>query len=696
MMKRFLSPDTYSSSTYAFAFLFVLVLVVYGNTFHAGWHFDDRHSIVDNSKVHITELTLPVLSRVIQHPDAQRIWRPLAYLSFGLNWYIGQDRVFGYHVVNILLHLITAFILFHTLLCLFRTPAMREKTSINGAYITALLTAVLWAINPIQTQAVTYIVQRMTLMAALFYIGGLFFYLRARLIKKRRYRYLFFSFCAICWLLAMASKENAMLLPLTLILVEAAFFQDLSDFHTRRRYLIVFAAGILLIGIIGGILFLGNSPSAIFSGYSDRFFTPWERLITQPRVLFFYLTQIFFPHPARLSIDHDFAISTSLIHPWTTLPAILFVFGLLGSAVWKIARYPLGCFAVLFFFLNHLVESTIIPLEIVFEHRNYLPSMFLFAPVSAGAAWLISHQCEQMKRSCLFVMGVIISLLIAFGVGTYRRNRVWLNEVALWSDAYRKAPMLHRTVHNLAMSYYENTGRIEEALKLYYKADSLKMHRRSHRADLYGNIANILFRLGRFEEAEIYFEKAIDIAPHKDDLHYRLVDTLIQRKKWNSALEKVNKLLRRHPRNSDYLNLKGKILLHQNNPAQALRSFRMAIKSDPEKPAGYINAGVALMALGADKQAEKLLKAGLNFMPKDILPYLRLIDLNLRLMDHEEVKTLVRYLIQSASSEDISLSLMDIKDEPFNNRADYLKLEQTVAAEMEKIIPCSGKRATEK
>jgi len=680
-----------SISRRAFIFLFVLALLVYSNTFHAGWHFDDHHSIVDNDKIHISEISLSSLTRAIQHPDTQRIWRPLVYLSFALNWYLGQSDVFGYHIVNILLHFVTAFILFHTLLSLFKTPVMRGKTSTNDAYHISLLAAVLWAVNPVQTQSVTYIVQRMTLLAALFCIGGIFFYLRARLIKQPRYRYLFFTLCVISWLLALASKENAILLPLGLILVEAAFFKNLSDFHTLKRYLLFFAAGTLLIGIFGIVIFLGKNPLAIFTGYSDRFFTPWERLMTQPRVLLYYLTQIFFPHPARLSIEHDFAISTSLIHPWITLPAILFVIVLIFGAVSKIQRRPLLCFALLFFFINHAVESFIVPLEIAFEHRNYLPSMFLFAPVAAGAVWLMNRYCKRQPFPYWVIFGLGICLISSFGIATYLRNKVWSSEVSLWSDARRKAPSMHRPVHNLAMALYDNNGRLNEALKLYLRADNLKMHRRSNRAWLYSNIANIHYRTGRYDLAETYYQKAYEIAPKKEFFRYRLAETLIMQEKLNSAMMHVDELLACNPKNSDYLNLKGSILLQQMKPNQALLVFLENLRNNPRQATAYVNAGRALTVIGKFDPAERLFKIGIEHDPENLKIYIHLLDIYLRRGDQKRAEDLSRFLVDSATVNDIRLTIEELAKENFITPNDYNNLLIAISAELGKRIPYGSK-----
>ena len=685
-MKKFLSLQNWSISNRAFVFLFVLLLLVYSNTFQASWHFDDRHSIVDNAKVHITELSLKSLSQTMQHPDAQHLWRPLAYLTFGLNWYVGHDDVFGYHVVNFIIHFITAYLLFHTFLGLFRSPVLSGSSS-NDAHFISLLAAILWTTNPTQTQAVTYIVQRMTLLAALFYIGGIFFYLRARLTESRHYRNLFFTLCAICWLFALASKENAILLPLVLILVEVIFFKNPSGSLIRKQYLVIFMAGSLAVGILGCIIFLRANPLAIFSGYGDRFFTPWERLLTQPRVLLFYLTQIFYPQPSRLSIEHDFAISTSLFCPWTTLPAILLVIGLTSGAVLNTQRQPLLCFAILFFFINHAIESSIVPLEIIFEHRNYLPSMFLFVPVATGVLWLLNRYKKKKPFLYWVVFGLGICLISGFGIATYARNRVWLTEVSLWSDARRKAPSMHRPVHNLSMALYDSNGRLDEALELYRRADKLKMHRRSNRVWLYGNIANLHFRAGRYDMAETYYQQAIDMAPQNKSIRYRLAETLTQQIKWTAALTPLNTLLKGDPQNSDYLNLKGIIFLNQMKPERALLAFRLAGKKNPQQSTAYVNAGRALLAIGKFDQAAKLFKFGIELEPENLKTYIRLLDINIRRGDEEEAKDLSAFLVGSASADDIGMTIAELSKEPFFTALDYHNLLDTITVEIRKKLP---------
>ena len=657
--------------------LLLLVVSVYSNTFNAEWHFDDRHSIIDNPKVQISEITIQSLSRAIEHPDSDRLWRPLSYLTFALNWYFGQNNVFGYHLLNILIHLFTALILYHAIRLMHRSPALQD-IPVDKTLDISLLAATLWAIHPIQTQAVTYIVQRMTLLAGLWYICGIFCYLMARLANYRRDKYLFSGLCFLSWLLGVASKENAIMLPLGLVLVEAAFFRRRNEVRARKRCLIVFTALGVVIGVFALLLYFGDNPSAILSGYSDRYFTPWERLITQPRVLLFYLSQIVYPHPGRLSIEHDFVISSSLAVPWTTIPAIFVVLGLITVSVVKLGRYPLVCFAVLFFFLNHAIESSIIPLEIIFEHRNYLPSMFLFLPIAAAVVMKLDHCRHRAFVYCLPLCVIIVSVIVSFGSATFFRNLVWADEVTLWSDARKKAPSMHRPVHNLSMALYDINGQIDNALRLYNIADGLKMHKRSHRALLNSNIANIYYRTGRYQQAETYYRKALIITPKNEFFVYRLAETLLRRENFSSALQHVDALIARNSKKSDYLNLKGNILLKQNKPEEALVTFRESLRHNPNQTSAYVNVGRALAAMGRFDQAEKLTKAAIGFEPEKIETYIRLLDIYIKRGDHASAGNLSRFLVGSSTVKDIRLTVEELAKEPHVTKGDADHMLQAI------------------
>jgi Flp pilus assembly protein TadD len=658
-----------------FFLLWILVFLIYSNTLHAEWHFDDYQNILENQNIRIPDLSYQSLSKALIHSSDVRIYRPLSYLSFALNWHFGRYDVFGYHLVNIFIHCLSAGILFLTIMALFKTPALLGRFAGCESFI-ALLAATLWAVNPIQTQAVTYIVQRMTLLASLFYLLSVYCYLKARLQPFSRPKIFFFLACFLSFVLGVASKENALMLPMALLLVEIVFFQDMADPRVRRFFVGAIAAGGVLVLVLGFALFLREDPLAIFNGYNNRFFTLAQRLMTQPRVLIFYLSQIFYPAPTRLCLEHDFIVSTSLVTPWTTLPAALLVIALIAAGILRIRKNPVLSFAVLFFFLNHLIEASVIPLELVFEHRNYMPSLFLFLPVAVGIKWLFDHYRVKSRPFYHVLITFVMMLLIGLGSGSYVRNRVWETEYSLWTDANRKAPGFNRPVHNLAWTHYERIGRYDLAIWLYRKAATLKVQRRSHRAMPFNNIGMIYYRLGDYKAAVHNLQKARKMYPGSETIRFHLALAFDRQQKWEQSLRLLNPLLQKHPKNFEYQNLKGTILLQTGKPTEALAIFKKCLKLYPGRSDPALNAGVALAAIGAYPRAEHLLKYARSKDADNPFILLRLIDVNLITGDNREAKKYLRILLKNNSIVAINSALKVYARQPYTETGPNSALER--------------------
>ena len=198
------------------------------------------------------------------------------------------------------------------------------------------------------------------------------------------------------------------MLPLVLFLTETVFFQNLEFPKTRKTIAIAAAS----IGILGGVILacilVDANELSILKDYQYRSFSLWQRLLTEPRIIVLYLSQLFYPMPFRLSIEHDIVISKTFFDPWTNLPAILSLGVLIGTGFLQIKKRPILAFGLLFFFINHLIESSFLPLELVFEHRNYLPSMFLFFPVAAGLFWLMDYFNEKNR----FIFRILVALQV--------------------------------------------------------------------------------------------------------------------------------------------------------------------------------------------------------------------------------------------------------------------------------------------
>jgi len=613
----------------AFLLLAALIFLIYSNTFDAGWYLDDFHNITENPSIQIKTLDWESLAKpIVSGLKEVRLDRPLARLSFSLNWFFGKDAPEGYHLVNLLIHLLSAWFLYLAMAGLFRSPNLRSVPWEDADFI-CLLGTVLWAVNPIQTQAITYIVQRMASMAAMFSILGVYAYAQGRLSGTPAQRWAWGGLCGLAFILGVASKENAIVLPLTLFIVEAAFFQDLRKQQARRRLTIAAVLVGLSLFAAGVFLFIKGDPFSVLR-YGSRFFSPWERLLTQSRVLIFYLSQVFYPAPTRLSIEHDIAISTSLLDPWTTLPSVIAILLLIGFGFAQLRRRPLLSFAILFFFVNHLIESSIIGLELIFEHRNYLPSLFLFFPVAAGLRYGVNYYRQRSRTMSVVLAGFITLVVIGFGAGTYIRNQTWSSGRLLWEDAAAKAPLSSRPLHNLAWSYYERIGDYPSALHLYQEALTRSKTNTSQEAVILNNVAGFNYSTGNYARALDFWRQALASYPDYPVLLHRMALACIHLGDLDAASGYADRLLAEHPSHATTLNLKGIIALKQGRTKESIGIFGQAIRSNQLQAAAMINLGAAYLAAGKPEKAEFFLRSTMSRFPGEKISLLWLAILEIQ------------------------------------------------------------------
>lgn len=635
-------------------FLFLVIGIIYFNSLNTGWHFDDLPNITENSRVHAKAVSVDaLLDSFYATPTSQSIARPLSYFSFALNWIFWQDNATGYHAINIAFHMVNSFFLFLIVIHLFSTPNLKDFYTKDSAYFIALVASVLWAVNPIHTQAVTYIVQRMASLAALFYLLGLLSYVRARMSQSASRRLLLWGACAVCYVLALASKENAALLPVSLILVEFLFFQDISDPAKKRRALLWSCGIALIVAVMGVLVFLGGNLTGFLGGFEKRAFTLFERLMTQPRVILFYVTQIFYPIPSRLSIVHDFQIFSSLINPWTTLPAILIIFGAVSGAFIFAARIPVLSFAALFFFLNHLIESTILPLEMVFEHRNYLPSAFLFVPVAMGIHRAIQYYQDRNPGMKWIITGATIILIISLGTGTYLRNMDWRNNKTLWTAAMEKAPNSARPLQNLAWGYYTPAGQFQRSINLYKRSLELKDDSIDFKMVSYNNLADIYYsHLKDYEKSLKYAKKAVAIKPDHATANYLMADSLVRLGRKDEAFKLLNKFCEQESINTNFLYLKGRIALDHSYPATALDCFRQCLARS--KKSKYLREiGFSFMSLNKPEKAYWFFKWAETKKPDDPKILIALADNRLKTGSPRAAKSYISRLIRTVGPDAI-------------------------------------------
>lgn len=514
---------------FVFAFLCLVVGLLYANILQNPFVFDDAIFILGDPSIRLTDLSPASLSRAAS--EALQSARPVANISFGLNYYFHQYKVMGFHVVNLLIHVVTGFLLYLFVKTTLSLPPLRDRYS-SDRWL-PLATALIWLLHPLQTQAVTYTVQRMTSLAAMFYLLAMLCYAKARLADTARWKYFLLAASLAAGLLALGSKETAATLPFFILLYEWYFFQDLEWAWLKRHSFLLLAVALCL-GLTAAI-YLGINPlQGKMLAYGVDDFTVGQRLLTEARVVIFYISLILFPLPSRLNIDHAFGLSNSLLTPASTFLAITAIAGLAAVALLQARRQRLLSFCILWFLGNLVIESTAIKIELIYEHRNYLPSMLV---VLLGVTQVYRYIKPQGVRCLLFC-----TVAILCGLFTFDRNKVWSNEVSLWQDSIEKSPNLARPHNNLGVALSKK-GRYAEAIAHYGTAIRLK----NNYLDARYNMAKALYYDGRYEETVKQCRETLRLNPYQPETHLQLGMALKEMGRVREALEHYRVALQMNP-----------------------------------------------------------------------------------------------------------------------------------------------------
>lgn len=539
---------------FVFLFFALLSIGLYSNSFNSSFHYDDYRNIVDNTYLHWDTLSTDSIKKIFIKTEGNPYDRPLASLTFAINYYFCGLDVKGYHAVNVMIHIFTAFGLFLFLRRVFSLPLFKENLRERCSYI-AFLASLLWLSSPLQTQAVVYIVQRMAGLAAMFYVFSMYFYLRGRTGKGRE-KHLFYTLTLIFTLLAFGSKQNAYTLPLYFIIFEIIIIRggNTAFLFNKKLLLSFFVIGGIFVAII---LYLHYIPLETRPG-SWFLYLIKTRFYTGMRVIVFYFIQLLFPLPSILSLEHDFSISRSLLDPKSTLPAVVFVAVLTVYAFKSFRRYPLFSFFSIWFLGNLVIETFYPRTTVVFEHRLYLPSMGYFA-LFAIFIEKINRYFKETRFQCLLISLLLITLSF-FAVNTYLRNLVWEDEYTLWSDVINKSPNIGIGHTGLAAYYLKNND-YKKAVSYYLKAKYLE----PRNAPVRFGLGVAYFNLKMYDKSVAEFAYLGSMGyegVEKKAVNYYFSEVawnLYADAKDNQALEVLDKALYFDPENSYLAELRKKI-----------------------------------------------------------------------------------------------------------------------------------------
>ena len=374
--------------------------------------FDDWAAVESNIRLNVLNGEFDSWRVALLSSKSGDLGRPVSMLSFALNqFFFGQDNTFALKAVNLVIHCLVAFLIaeFCKILFLYRF-ASRGSARVGSA---AMIVALLWFLHPLHVSTVLYSVQRMAQLSTLFCMAGLLFYIHNRVQWAERgvnfpelFRVLLYLL--LLTFLATLSKENGVLLPLLILVTEVCFF--LGKFNGRTFKLLKYCTlAVFFVPVFLSVYWLFYTPDFISSGYLGRTFTLETRLLTQARLLWHYLGWIMYPNITLMGFHHDdVLLSSSLWAPITTAIAFVAWFTILALAFLVSSRFPFLLYALLFFLVGHSLESSFFALEMVFEHRNYLPSIGV--AVALGATTLVPLEFGSNMRGRILVAVPICAL----------------------------------------------------------------------------------------------------------------------------------------------------------------------------------------------------------------------------------------------------------------------------------------------
>lgn len=457
----------------------LLAACIYLPGLHGPYLFDDYPNLLENIYLHFETLDFDSLRQAAFSQSSGPLRRPVAMASFAINAHLagGFGSPVSFRLFNIFIHLLNGalvYVLLQLVLQRMRAKssgkrAVSPQTVRSDSWLSACLTF-LWLALPIHLTSILYVVQRMALLATLFTLLALCCYLigRARVARGNAKGYrLLIGGPVVFGALGALSKETALLLPVFMVLLEFTLFRTELPWKRWRR---LSSRDKWLIG--GGvaltvIVILAGTFNYALGGYANRPFTMPERVLTEARVLMLYLSLIVFPRLDKMGMFHDdIALSVSILDPPTTALSLLAIVGLLALAVVLIRRSPLVALGIAWFFAGHLLESTIFPLEIAYEHRNYLPSFGLML-VLAGLA----NASTALTARKWWPIAVIVTGIIFSGV-TFLRASQWSSEEDLYLSEVRHHPASPRANAGLG-TVLINRGRTAEGIAILRRAADL-------------------------------------------------------------------------------------------------------------------------------------------------------------------------------------------------------------------------------
>ena len=592
----------------AVACLVGAILTAYHNSFSGPFVFDDGPAVLGNPTIR----HLSALGDVLSPPreGGQTVGgRPMVNLSLAVNYALGGVSVRGYHIFNLGVHLLGALALFGIVRRTLLQPALRERYG-SAATPLALAVALLWAVHPLLTESVTYVIQRAESLMGLFYLLTLYCFIRGICAERTaasgpragRVSWVWFACSVGACLLGMATKEVMVSAPLLVLLYDRTFVAGSwrGAWATRRLFYLGLGATWLLLGWL--VLGTENRGGTAGLGIGD---SVWTYALTQTRAVVLYVRLALWPHP--LVFDYG---TEAIERMADALPfALMVALPMAGAAVaWW--RWPAAGFLGVWFFAILAPSSSIVPIPVqpVAEHRMYLP-------LAAVVALVVVNLYAHWRQGCWVVFA---ALALALAALTVRRNEDYLNPRSIWADTVAKCPANARA-HCYLGDVLAAQGQFTEALSHYEAAIQLELPAtargdRNILGDILVNSGNVLRTLGREAEAVKRYGDALRVDPALAAAHFNLGCVDLQAGRLPEAVDRFEQALK-IDRNYVVAHASlGSALLLEGRTADALVHYETALRLEPSAKA-HQNLGMALLYIRQWPEAAAQLEQAVRLEP---------------------------------------------------------------------------------
>ena len=576
-------------------------VAVYARVLHGEFQWDDFLTIVGNSTIK------DLAGMLAGFPGALfRAGRPVTDLTFALDWRVGGLETFGYHLVNLVIHLCNVVLVF-----LF-TRRVAELAGMGRPPLVAVAVAALFALHPLQTQAVSYVSQRSEALASGLYLLALLLLLGAQRSGRSPRGIALYLAGLAAFVLGLGAKVIVVTLPAAYLLlawvVPSGRARASLGTWPRRLALIAPWGALMLFVSTRTLQSFGGSSHVGFQienlSPATYFVTEWKVLVTYLRLLVWPAGQLvdWFFEPARLA-DPATLGSLALLLLLAAAGIALVVRGYRRDDEAGAASRVAG-FGVLWFFLVLAPTSSIVPLaDVIEEHRVYLAGWGMLAALVVLAERLL-HRVRPDRR--VAAGGAVAALVLCTLAGlAWHRNGVWTSRLALWSSEVARRPENFRAHANLGYAYNER-GRYDEALREYQEALRRSAGRPQSQWLIASNVGTALMNLGRYREALPYVERAMELRPDDPDPVFNLAHLRMSLGDAAQAEALALRALKLNPRHTTAMNLLAQIRLDARDSAGAIEWLERAIQANPDDSAGWLNLGEVMASLGRTGEACQL------------------------------------------------------------------------------------------